>query len=120
MNEIRSALRLHIRHACALTLLSACAAAAWSQPTGNPKGTMAPSAQSGSGKPAPGNRSDGLTSTPHLDEKLGPSEARTQRTQPPGGGTAGGLTRRNPRDADPSGKGTTDRGSAEPRPASPR
>jgi hypothetical protein len=102
---------------CAL-LLACFTAAPRAQPTGNPKGTLAPEAQGQGAKPAPA-ASPKLSAGPRLDDSLGPTEARTHRTEPPGGGTAGGLTRRNPQDAHPTDKARSDRGSAQPQPVPP-
>uniref|UniRef100_UPI004039B5F3 hypothetical protein n=1 Tax=Variovorax sp. BK018 TaxID=3450241 RepID=UPI004039B5F3 len=90
-----------------MTLLIFAAAAmhgaARSQPTGNPKGSVAPSTQGNSEK-APANPARNVDTgrSDRLDEQKGPVDARTRRTERPGGGsTTGGLTRRNPQEANP-------------------
>lgn len=73
------------------------------QPTGNPKGSVAPSTQGNPAKtPAnPARNVDTGRSDP-LNESKGPPDVRTRRSERPGGGSAtGGLTRRNPQDASP-------------------
>ncbi len=91
-----------------MTLLIFAAAAAHttarSQPTGNPKGSVAPSTQGNSEK-APANPARNVDTgrSDKLDDRKGPTDARTRRTERPGGGsTTGGLTRRNPQEANPS------------------
>ncbi|MBU2288614.1 MAG: hypothetical protein KKC85_19585, partial [Gammaproteobacteria bacterium] len=66
----------------------ACAAVA--QPAGNPRGSMAPGIGEAP-KPAP---STGPMRPERAEGPLqsGPAAARTQRTEVPGGGTAGGLS----------------------------
>ena len=70
------------------------ASLAMAQPTGNPKGTIAPSTAGNATKQVPG------TASPRpevheggIDSSYGPTRARTHRTQVPGGKTAGGLTK---------------------------
>lgn len=101
------------------TLIGVCAALAFNlaaaQPTGDPKGSVAPVEQ-GAAKPQAGRVApDGATGTGKLSSDSGPASARTQRTEAPGGGTAGGLTRRNPS----GGPQTSDKGSATARPLPP-
>ncbi|MDH6169893.1 hypothetical protein M2282_005063 [Variovorax boronicumulans] len=69
------------------------------QPSGNPKGSAAPSMQGNSEKkPANPARTVDTGRSEPLDESKGPTEMRG-RTQRPGGGSAtGGLTRRNPQE----------------------
>lgn len=87
--------------ACALAgLVVAAGAFAQNPATGNPRGSVAPSGQGNSEKPPaePARTVDTGRSDP-LDSRKGPAEARTNRTQLPGGGSStGGLTRRNPQD----------------------
>lgn len=88
---------------------------ALAQPTGNPKGSVAPT-ERGAEKPQAGRVApDGATGSGKLSSESGPASARTQRTEPPGGGTAGGLTRRNPA----GGPQRSDKGSATARPLPP-
>jgi hypothetical protein len=69
-------------------VLLACFTAAPSvQPTGTSKGTLAPEAQGESGKAARA-ANPKLSSGPKLDDSRGPTEAQTNPTEPPGGGTA--------------------------------
>lgn len=85
------------------------------QPTGNPKGSAAPVEQ-GAAKPQAGRVApDGATGSGKLSSDSGPASARTQRTEPPGGGTAGGLTRRSAT----QGPQTSEKGSATARPLPP-
>jgi hypothetical protein len=91
------------------------------QPTGNPKGTGVPPAAGTAQKSPAGSRpaTAGDTSNGALTSDSGPASARMRRTEPPGGGTAGGLTNRPKTAADPSSGSTTDKGSAGQRPVSP-
>jgi len=87
-----------------LILAAAAIQAARAQPTGNPRGSTAPSTQ-GNTEKAPANPARNVDTgrADKLDERQGPAEARIRRTERPGGGSAtGGLTRRNPQDAKPS------------------
>ena len=89
---------------------------ALAQPTGNPKGSSAPSAQGNSTKPGATRPSPVDSGAGPIGSDQGPSEARTPRTEPPGGGTAGGLTHRKLNENDPDAKSRTNKGSAAPRP----
>lgn len=100
-------------------LIGLCGALAFSlavaQSTGNPKGTVAPVEQ-GAAKPQAGRvASDGSTGSGKLSSDSGPASARTQRTEAPGGATAGGLARRNPA----GGPQSSNKGSATARPLPP-
>lgn len=108
--------------------LAACLAmtsgGAWAQATGNPKGTAVPPAQGTAEKAPAGGRpagagADMATPSGALTSESGPASARMNRTVPPGGGTAGGLTQRNLTAPEPASKSTTDKGSATPRPVTP-
>ncbi len=93
---------------------------AWAQATGNPKGTGVPPAQgTAGGRPAGAGADTGATSSGALTSESGPASARTNRTVPPGGGTAGGLTQRNLTAPEDAAKSRTDKGSATPRPVTP-
>ncbi|RZL42622.1 MAG: translation initiation factor IF-2 [Variovorax sp.] len=94
---------------------------AWAQATGNPKGTGVPSAQGTAEKAPAGGRpaGAGATSSGALTSESGPASARMNRTVPPGGGTAGGLTQRNLTAPEDASKSRTDKGSATPRPVTP-
>ena len=93
---------------------------AWAQASGNPKGTAVPPAQGTAEKAPAGARPDaGATSSGALTSESGPASARMNRTVPPGGGTAGGLTQRNLTAPEPASKSTTGKGSATPRPVTP-
>jgi len=98
---------------------------AWAQATGNPKGTGVPPAQGtaekapAGGRPAGAGADTGATSSGALTSESGPASARTNRTVPPGGGTAGGLTQRNLTAPEDASKSRTDKGSATPRPVTP-
>ena len=105
--------------ACAMAFLLAAGSAVNAQSSGNPKGSIAPSSQGASTQAPAGSRTAPDAASGKLDDSVGPSSARTNRTVPPGGGTAGGLTRRNLSAADPDAKSTTDKGSAAGRPESP-
>ena len=108
---------VRLKHCSSLAGLCAVLAVnlAAAQPTGNPKGSVAPVEQ-GAAKPQAGRVApDGATGSGKLSSDSGPASARTQRTEPPGGGTAGGLTRRNPS----GGPQTSDKGSATARPLPP-
>lgn len=89
------------------------------QPTGNPKGSTAPSAQGNSDKPSASRSTPTGSGAGRIGPEHGPADARTQRTEPPGGGTAGGLTQRKLPENAPASKSRTDKGSAGPRPVSP-
>jgi hypothetical protein len=91
------------------------------QPTGNPKGTGVPPAEGLAQKSPAGGRpaSAGDTSNGPLTSESGPASARMRRTEPPGGGTAGGLTNRPLTAPEPASRSTTDKGSAGQRPVSP-
>jgi hypothetical protein len=98
------------------------AGGAWAQPSGNPKGTVAPSAEGNAARSPAGGRPAGAageTSSGPLTSESGPANARMRRTEPPGGGTAGGLTHRNLPANDAASKSTTDKGSAGQRPVPP-
>jgi hypothetical protein len=104
-----------------LTMLSG---GVWAQSTGNPKGTAVPPAQGTAEKSPAGGRpagagADMAPSSGALTSESGPASARMNRTVPPGGGTAGGLTQRNLTAPDAASKSTTDKGSATPRPVTP-
>jgi hypothetical protein len=106
------------RVTCAALVLSA-AQCSLAQPTGNPRGSTAPAVQGNSAK-AGANRAAPVDSgAGPIGPEYGPSEARTRRTEPPGGGTAGGLTQRKLTETDPESKSRTDKGSAAPRPVPP-
>lgn len=94
---------------------------AWAQATGNPKGTGVPPAQGTAEKAPAGGRpaGTGATSSGALTSESGPASARMNRTVPPGGGTAGGLTQRNLTAPEDASKSRTDKGSATPRPVTP-
>lgn len=94
---------------------------AWAQATGNPKGTGVPPAQGTAEKAPAGGRpaGAGATSSGALTSESGPASARMNRTVPPGGGTAGGLTQRNLTAPEDASKSRTDKGSATPRPVTP-
>jgi hypothetical protein len=102
--------------ACLMALLLAAGAAAQAQSAGNPKGSIAPSSQGKAATPGASRASpvDSGTGAPGADQ--GPADARVRRTEPPGGGTAGGLTRRNLNANDPEAKVRSDKGSAAPQP----
>lgn len=92
---------------------------ALSQPTGNPKGSTAPSVQGQSAKPGASRATPVDGGAGPIGPGMGPAEARTRRTEPPGGGTAGGLTQRRLTENEPASKSRTDKGSAAPRAAPP-
>lgn len=98
---------------------------AWAQAAGNPKGTGVPPAQGtaekapAGGRPAGAGMEGGARSSGALTSESGPASARMNRTVPPGGGTAGGLTQRNLSAPDDAAKSRTDKGSATPRPVTP-
>lgn len=94
---------------------------AWAQATGNPKGTGVPPAQGTAEKAPAGGRpaGAGATSSGALTSESGPASARMNRTVPPGGGTAGGLTQRNLTAPEDASKSRTDKGSATLRPVTP-
>lgn len=98
---------------------------AWAQATGNPKGTGVPPAQGtaekapAGGRPAGAGAETGATSSGALTSESGPASARLNRTVPPGGGTAGGLTQRNLTAPEAASRSRTDKGSATPRPVTP-
>lgn len=96
------------------------AASALAQPAGNPKGTSRPPVEGNSvKKPATRGGTAETTSPNRLGPEQGPVDARPTSSQPPGGGTAGGLTRRATPDTDPASKQRSDKGSAAPRPEPP-
>jgi hypothetical protein len=66
----------------------------WAQPTGNPKGTVAPTTQGESAK-APATRSMPIDSASKPAGAANPGQAEAV-ARTPGGGTAGGLTGRHP------------------------
>lgn len=90
---------------CIAALASAIAMhGAQAQPTGNPKGSAPPPIEGNAAKkPAnPARPVDTGRSDP-LDESKGPTQARTKRTERPGGGSStGGLTRRSPQETQTS------------------
>lgn len=113
------------RVACLAACLLTAGGGAWAQATGNPKGTGVPPAQGTAEKapagarPAGAGTQTGATSSGGLTSESGPASARMNRTVPPGGGTAGGLTQRNLTASESASKSTTDKGSATPRPVTP-
>ncbi|MGJ7492676.1 translation initiation factor IF-2 [Variovorax sp. ZT4R33] len=112
------------RSAAAVAVLIAAtlgyAASVVAQPAGNPKGTARPPVDGNSTKKPATRGGMAETASPDtLGPEHGPAHARPRNSQPPGGGTAGGLTRRNMPDTDPASKQRTDKGSAAPRPVPP-
>jgi hypothetical protein len=93
-------------------------APALGQSTGNPKGSAAPSTQGAPAKPAADPKTPSANGSPGpiLDSTRGPASARTQRTEPPGGGPAGGLADHFPQDKHPSAKSATGKAAGAPRP----
>ncbi|MGJ7545151.1 hypothetical protein [Variovorax sp. LT1R16] len=102
--------------ACALALLLAGGGGVQAQSSGNPKGSIAPSAQGKAAAPGASRSGAADSGTGPIRADQGPADARMRRTEPPGGGTAGGLTRRNLNANDPEAKARSDKGSAAPRP----
>jgi hypothetical protein len=101
---------------CAVALLLAAGSSVNAQSSGNPKGSIAPSTQGKAPSPGSTRSSPAVSGTGAIGSDLGPADARVRRTEPPGGGTAGGLTRRNLNANDPESKSSSDKGSAAPRP----
>lgn len=104
------------RAACAVALLLAAGGAVNAQSSGNPKGSIAPSTQGKASSPGASRSTPADGGPGAIGADLGPADARVRRTEPPGGGTAGGLTRRNLNANDPASKSSSDKGSAAPRP----
>ena len=105
------------RNAClrwGLAVLAIAAVPAMSQPTGNPKGTAAPSVQGSSAKP-PATRNRAVPKDDRQPDSTadgGSRAARSGNLRTPGIGTTGGLTGRHPGDG--SGTGTTQTDQAPP------
>jgi hypothetical protein len=83
-----------------VAMLALAAGPALSQPTGNPKGTMAPPAQGDAAKP-PATRAEQPSDDakkPQAGARTNPGSraARSGNLRSPGVGTAGGLTGRHP------------------------
>jgi hypothetical protein len=95
-------------------------APALAQSTGNPKGSVAPSTQGAAAKPPADPKTPSANGSPGpiLDSTRGPASARTQRTQPPGGGPAGGLADHFPQDNHPSAGKATGKAAGASRPGS--
>ncbi len=89
-------------------------AAAQQSATGNLRGSVAPPARDSTPKPQGVDtpRIDTGRGTERLDSSVGPAEARSGQTRPPGGGPNGGLTRTNPQDVAPSTQGRSAQGSS--------
>ncbi|MDB5826914.1 MAG: hypothetical protein JWQ73_1134 [Variovorax sp.] len=86
-----------------LLALSAIALTALAQPTGNPKGTAAPSSQQMPKSPATGSAAAATSSGADSGKiDMGPASARLAASREAGTGTAGGLPKRNVGDG-PSG-----------------
>lgn len=89
------------------------------QPIGNPKGTAAPP-ETAAPKSSPSARPGaGSNDTGKLVGTDAQTHARLQGAKPPGGGTEGGLQRRDANDASNGGATRSDKGSATARPLPP-
>jgi hypothetical protein len=113
-----------LRQSLAIVLVASMGmiATAGAQPRGNPKGTVTPP-ETSAPKARASSEADRPRGTGTDQGKLVGNEARTrarvQSTQPPGGGTAGGLQRRELNDASGGTAARTDKGSAGSRPVPP-
>ena len=93
-----------------IAVLAIAAGPAMSQPTGNPKGTAAPSAQGSSAKPPATRNRAAPKDDRHPDSTADGSSraARSGNLRTPGIGTTGGLTGRHPGDGSDTGTTQTD------------
>ncbi|WP_143684722.1 hypothetical protein [Variovorax sp. KK3] len=91
--------------------LSIALGTAMAQPTGNPKGTVAPPSEGNAAKsPASGNRARQTEAPPQQGSATNPDSraARSGNLHTPGVGTAGGLTGRHPGTGSTNGPTQTD------------
>ena len=89
------------------------------QPTGNPKGTTAPPETTALKSSSSPNSGTGSTDSGKLVGTDSQTRARLQGAKPPGGGTEGGLQRRDANDATNGGATRSDKGSATALPLPP-
>lgn len=89
------------------------------QPTGNPKGTTAPPETTAPKSSSSTNSGAGSNDGGKLVGTDAQTRARLQGAKPPGGGTEGGLQRRDANDASNGGATRSDKGSATARPLPP-
>ena len=89
------------------------------QPTGNPKGTAAAPETTAPKSSSSANSGTGSSDGGKLVGTDAQARARLQGAKPPGGGTEGGLQRRDANDASNGGATRSDKGSATARPLPP-
>jgi hypothetical protein len=91
----------------------------YAQSTGNPKGTVTPTETAAPKPSASGMGRAGANDSGRLVGSEAQTRARMQGAKPPGGGTEGGLQRKDATESSNSSAARSDKGSATTRPLPP-